>query len=301
MTDVTPGIWKPVPGYEGLYEASDFGQVLSRHRKVPHTLRPSWYTGYGVVMLHRDGQREPRTVHSIVMETFAGPCPPGQEIRHLDGDPANNRWTPGSTEDEIRAAGGNLIYGSSSENKVDQVRHGTHYEAARDCCDNGHEFTPANTRIVYWPDGSFRQRSCRACHNDATKERWRNLDQKGERCTSDEGCDGPVLADDLCSMHYQRQWRAAHPEAAEANRRRMREQYVPRDPQIVCRHCGEMFLRQPGMSGNRKYCSDECFTAARKAKRKQNAALPGKGRNVRSGAWCGGLSPHAPYHRGRCK
>lgn len=25
-------IWKPIPGYEGLYDASSFGRVLSRYR-----------------------------------------------------------------------------------------------------------------------------------------------------------------------------------------------------------------------------------------------------------------------------
>jgi hypothetical protein len=268
MTDVTPETWKPVPGYEGIYEASDFGQVLSRHRKMPCTLRPSWYTGYGVVMLHRDGVREPRTVHSIVMETFAGPCPPGQEIRHLDGNPANNRWTPGSSEEEIRANGGNLIYGTSGENKVDQVFHGTHPEASRDSCDYGHEYTPENTYIATWPDGSFKQRSCRACHNEATKERRRNLADSDKRCTSEEGCDDPAWANDLCEKHYQRQWRAAHPEQAERARQNARARYVPVDPAKVCPQCEREFERPAGQAA-RKFCSDECFRAARTVRQRR--------------------------------
>lgn len=211
MNEITPAPerWLPVPRYEGIYEVSSHGQVVSHQRKTSRTLRPSWYTGYGVVILYRDGQREGRTVHSLVMEAFAGPCPPGREVRHLDGNPANNRWAPGATEEEVRAAGGNLFYGSSGDNKRDQVDHGTHYESSRDCCDAGHEFTEANTRIVRWPDGSFKQRYCRACQNDRTKKRRRDLAQSGKPCTSEEGCDGFVWAKDLCEMHYMRQWRAS--------------------------------------------------------------------------------------------
>lgn len=276
MNEITPvpERWLAVPRYEGTYETSNFGQVRSLHRKVPHILRPSWYTGYGVVILYRDGEREGRTVHSLVMEAFAGPCPPGMEVRHLDGDPANNRWAPGSTEAEVRANGGNLIYGTSGANKDDQVRHGTHPEASRDYCDAGHEYTPENTRIDHHPDGSFKQRVCRACANDRTKERRRNLAQSEDACTSDEGCSEPVWAADLCEKHYQRDWRARNPEQAEKARQYARERYVPVDPRIVCRGCGEEFMRQPGMSANRKYCTDECFKEARAARQaaRRNAA-----------------------------
>jgi hypothetical protein len=195
--------WCPVPDWP--YEASDHGQIRSLHRKVPHILRPSWYTGYGVVILYRNGEREGRTVHSLVMEAFAGPCPPGKEIRHLDGNPANNRWAPGSTEEEVRAAGGNLIYGTAGENIFDQVRHGTHPEASRDCCDKGHEYTEENTYIATWPDGSFKQRACRACHNEATKQRRLERLKNAPPCSRDD-CDDPQMAKKLCSRHYQQQW-----------------------------------------------------------------------------------------------
>ena len=44
--------------------------------------------------------------------------------RHLDDDPLNNRWRPGSTDDEVRAAGGNLVYGTKQQNAQDKFRNG---------------------------------------------------------------------------------------------------------------------------------------------------------------------------------
>lgn len=51
-------------------------------------------------------------IHVLVLETFVGPCPPGQEARHLDGNPANNRLS-------------NLCWGTPLENANDKRRHGT--------------------------------------------------------------------------------------------------------------------------------------------------------------------------------
>lgn len=46
----------------------------------------------------------------MVLEAFVGPCPPGQECRHLDGDPSNNRVE-------------NLAWGTHEENAGDMIRH----------------------------------------------------------------------------------------------------------------------------------------------------------------------------------
>jgi hypothetical protein len=71
--------------------------------------------------------RRPRKlfVHRAVLLAFAGPPEPGQEARHLDGNPANNHWAPGNSEEETRAAGGNLFWGTRLENMRDKARHGT--------------------------------------------------------------------------------------------------------------------------------------------------------------------------------
>lgn len=45
-----------------------------------------------------------------------------------------------------------------------------HHEAARDCCDQGHLFTPENTMRRKGKHGDIRK--CRRCHRDAVA-RWR--------------------------------------------------------------------------------------------------------------------------------
>lgn len=107
--------WKPVLGYEGLYEVSNFGRVRSLPRNTTkgkvrglssHTF------GYPQVLLSKDGNKSMRTVHQLVLEAFIGPRPKDMECRHLDGSPTNNNLK-------------NLKWGTSSENKKDMVSHGT--------------------------------------------------------------------------------------------------------------------------------------------------------------------------------
>jgi len=157
-------IWLPVVGWESAYEVSSAGQVrsLSRmcssgHWMKGRILKPAAMKPYG--HLHVDlwfnGARETRLVHHLVAEAFLGPRPPGLETRHLDGDPANNRI-------------GNLIYGTSTENSYDMVRHGRNHNANKTYCDHGHEFTPENTI----PNG-VNGRGCRECRRRICREYMR--------------------------------------------------------------------------------------------------------------------------------
>ena len=115
-----------MPGREGEYEVSDKGRVRSLDRVVMRhmkgrVLRPGRSSnGYPSVVM---GQKDSRTVHSIVAAAFLGPCPAGQQVRHLDGDRANANL-------------GNLLYGTPAENRADADRHqtsvrGSGYRTAR--------------------------------------------------------------------------------------------------------------------------------------------------------------------------
>lgn len=207
MSDATPEEWRPVPTWEGYYEVTDLGFVRSLPRIVKtrgtgtrlnpgRVLSPSYSNsgGYPLVILTLGERREGRYVHDLVMRAFVGEPEPGQEVRHLDGN---------ASSAALWDADGNrrLAYGTSGENKDDQVRHGTHYEASRTRCDNGHEFTEENTRIVCWPDGSFKQRACRACERDASAK-LREKRETDERRCKEEGCDGPYFGRDWCEDHY---------------------------------------------------------------------------------------------------
>lgn len=105
--------WRWVPGFEGLYQVSDDGEVRSFHR-VPggQLLRGGRDTfGYRNVVLYRRGAEKGFRVHALVALAFIGPRPEGSVVRHLDGDHDNNRVT-------------NLAYGTQSENVADTARHG---------------------------------------------------------------------------------------------------------------------------------------------------------------------------------
>jgi hypothetical protein len=151
--------WLPVPGFEGMYEVSDMGRVRSWKRwgvDGARILKPHPDgDGYLKVALHRDSKRFDVAIHRLVPLAFIGPPPQGHEVRHLDGDPANNHLS-------------NLRYGTQFENAQDRVAHGRDAHARRAHCKSGHEFSEANTRITR--DG---WRSCRTCHRNWARDAWR--------------------------------------------------------------------------------------------------------------------------------
>lgn len=82
--------------------------------------------GYPQVKPYNDqGKQKTLTVHGLIMLANVGPPEPGQETRHLNSDPLDYRWAPGDTEEETKAAGGNLMYGTKPQNHADQVKAGT--------------------------------------------------------------------------------------------------------------------------------------------------------------------------------
>ena len=200
MDDGMPERWLPVVGLEGYYEVSDRDRVRSLHRNSLHILRPSYSNsgGYPLYILYANGVRYPRYGHHVMAEAFIGPRLDGQEVRHLDGN---------ARSAALWDADGNqrIVYGTSGENKLDQIRHGTHAQGCKEYCDNGHEFTPENTRIHLYPDGTFKQRVCLACARDASaKLRQKRLTD--ERRCKEEGCGKPYFALDWCSEHYEQNY-----------------------------------------------------------------------------------------------
>ena len=140
------GIWKPVVGYEGLYEVSSTGKVWSIRRG--RVLRPRKKSdGHLKVGLWKAGKGKDKYVHRLVLEAFVAPCPEGMECLHIDGNPENNRVD-------------NLRWGTRGENMLDRVRHGRHHNANKTHCPRGHELTPENIPEYWKGEGS---RNCLAC------------------------------------------------------------------------------------------------------------------------------------------
>src|SRR5262249_43840339 len=93
-------VWRDVPGCEGLYRVSTHGRVESQERSIvykdgrvyaiPRKIlrQQSDGRGYLFVALYRVRRRDENfKVHALVLLAFVGPCPPGMECRHLDGNP----------------------------------------------------------------------------------------------------------------------------------------------------------------------------------------------------------------------
>ena len=86
--------WKPVEGYEGLYEISNLGRVKSLNYNrtgVEKVLKPeNDKDGYLRVVLYRNGKRKMFQVHRLVSTAFI-PNPLGlPEVNHKDENPSNN-------------------------------------------------------------------------------------------------------------------------------------------------------------------------------------------------------------------
>lgn len=90
--------WKPVPGFEGLYDVSDDGQVKSHQGTHIRILKPKFnrFTGYTYYILgygRRSRNMKPRTVsgHRLVAEAFL-PNPDNlPEINHKNEIKTDNR------------------------------------------------------------------------------------------------------------------------------------------------------------------------------------------------------------------
>lgn len=115
--------WRPVVGYEGFYEVSNMCRVKGLDRMVMRRgeivrvagvlLKMHRHSaGYWVVDLRQLNVRHTKYVHRLVLEAFVGPCPEGEECRHLNGDRADARLE-------------NLAWGTRVEQAEDRRRHGT--------------------------------------------------------------------------------------------------------------------------------------------------------------------------------
>jgi NUMOD4 motif/HNH endonuclease len=160
--------WRPVRGYEGFYDVSDFGRVRSVDRIVTHrvgktarvrgrliaqVLGKDTLNGMAV-SLWLDGTVRTVRVHRLVLTAFVGECPPGMECCHDDGNATNNMLA-------------NLRWDTHSENILDRQRHGTDPYRNRTHCPRRHRLTQPNLRQSMLRNG---YRACRACHRAGAEQ-----------------------------------------------------------------------------------------------------------------------------------
>ena len=86
--------WKPIEGYEGLYEVSNLGEVKSlnyRRTGKEKLLSPGKNSnGYLFVNLSKNGVGKPFEINRLVWETFIDKIPPKWDVNHLDENKENN-------------------------------------------------------------------------------------------------------------------------------------------------------------------------------------------------------------------
>lgn len=106
MTDNEP---RPIPGFPGYWAYRD-GRIERRTLLKGGRGNPDRYLRLSI----RDAEGDLKTVkvHYLVALAFHGPRPKGLVIRHLNGNPLDNRAT-------------NLGYGTHGDNMQDRARHGT--------------------------------------------------------------------------------------------------------------------------------------------------------------------------------
>ena len=107
--------WRPVKGYEGVYEVSNKGEVKrvdkNRRHRMTLTINPD---GYLTVKLCKNGIQSRRFAHRLVAEAFLDKPDECTEVNHKDEDKTNN-WV---TNIEWCTHKYNLNYGTYRERKI---------------------------------------------------------------------------------------------------------------------------------------------------------------------------------------
>ncbi len=130
-------IWKRIPELDGLYSASNLGNIRSEERKVfygdhrgfrinkqklksptLHSSKNYWM----VTITTKDKKTMPYSVHRLTAWAFLGKQEKGIEVRHINGNGLDNRIE-------------NLCYGTKSQNMIDAINGGTFSMGeAHPCC-----------------------------------------------------------------------------------------------------------------------------------------------------------------------
>lgn len=82
-------IWKDIPGYEGLYQASNLGNILIVKRNNKKSLRKD-KDGYFIVDLSKNNISKTFRAHRLILLTFLGES--NLTVNHKNGIKTDNRF-----------------------------------------------------------------------------------------------------------------------------------------------------------------------------------------------------------------
>ena len=111
--------WKDILGFEGLYQASNFGRIKSLeridalgHRLKEKILKPSRNQyGYYLISLYKNSIQKVYLVHRLVWEAFNRQIPEGYEVNHINEIKSDNRLS----NLNLMTHKENMNYGSRTE------------------------------------------------------------------------------------------------------------------------------------------------------------------------------------------
>lgn len=95
-------LWKPIKGYEGLYQVSSKGRIRSLKRtkknkwggiiQVKERVLANGISGQGYinVLLYNNGNRRTYKAHRLVAEAFISNPDNKPHVNHIDGNKENN-------------------------------------------------------------------------------------------------------------------------------------------------------------------------------------------------------------------
>lgn len=95
-------IWKDIPGYDGIYQISNYGRVKSlgayfyqngylRHNRAKIMSIFNNGNGYSYISLTKNGKRKNHYIHRLVASAFIGEIANGFVVNHKDYDKSNNQ------------------------------------------------------------------------------------------------------------------------------------------------------------------------------------------------------------------
>lgn len=87
MENLEEEFWKDVKDYEGIYLASNMGNVKRNNRVIKKQLR----NGYHKLTLCDNGSKNQKLVHRIIAETFIPNPGNKSEVNHINGIRTDNR------------------------------------------------------------------------------------------------------------------------------------------------------------------------------------------------------------------
>lgn len=173
---------KPVPGFEHILISPD-GTARSLDRKVPRGDGEITIPGKALSgSVHKSGhislslshgrgtKKKSEYLHRLVYQLFVGDIPEGMEVRHLNGDPADNRVE-------------NLAVGTRTQQRLDDVRNGVHRGAAKTHCKRGHPLVDPYICPTKKKKG---QRICLPCKRALMRKAYHGYSEEQVQAVADQ-------------------------------------------------------------------------------------------------------------------